>query len=202
MQVTKARTSVCWEPSGVCFGIASMMTLQNVWQNVPFAKRKLHLSARNPWCKKKFRRAHGTQSAQISLTLWRKNTCLWLSTSRSSPLASACRGTVAEKPPRKPWKHCLVCKVYQRCYTPTMVCSLLHAVLRNFVMSGMCDILHHHLITLNQMDLLRAWWRPSRKHCPEHNVPYGPPNGPTVPAHHTHEQHIALSDGDVDGQQG
>ena len=65
MQVTKARTSVCWEPSGVCFGKASMMTLQNVWQNVPFAKRKLHLSARNPLCKKKFRRAWHTISADF-----------------------------------------------------------------------------------------------------------------------------------------
>ena len=51
-QVTKAVTNVNWEPSGVCFGMASMMALQNAWQHVQFAKRPL-LSVRNLWCKAK-----------------------------------------------------------------------------------------------------------------------------------------------------
>ena len=52
--------------------------------------------------------------------------------------------------------------------TLTMARSLLHTVSQNFVMSGMCNTLHHRLITLNRTDSLRAWWRLWRKHCAEH----------------------------------
>ena len=102
MQVTKAVTSVSWELSGVYFGMASTMTLRNALLNAQFAKRKLHLSARNPWYKKTFHHEHGIQSAQTSLTSWEKNICSWLTTFQNFLSSSACPGTVAAKQPRKP----------------------------------------------------------------------------------------------------
>ena len=91
----RAKRSVFW--NGINDDIAKWVATCPISQKASSQRKEPLVQS-----KKTFRHEHGTQSAQISLTSWDKNTCLWLTTFQSSPLSSACPGTVAAKQPRRP----------------------------------------------------------------------------------------------------
>ena len=90
----RAKRSVFW--NGINDDIAKCVS------KCPICQEEASSQPKELWCKKTFHHEHGAQSARISLTSWEKNTCSWLTIFHSSPLSSACPGTVSAKQPRRP----------------------------------------------------------------------------------------------------